>query len=389
MDFYKKALEDKELLSKIRREFHQHPELGFEEYETSGKIKQYLSEWGIEYTTVAKTGIKAVIRGKGNKTVALRADMDALPIQDKKECEYKSQVTGKMHACGHDAHVAILLGVAKILKSIEKELDGNVVLLFEPAEETVGGASFMIEEGVLENPHVDAVIGLHVDDSLKCGTIGVKSGVMNAASNTFVIKIKGKGSHGAYPHMGIDPITISCNVINTLQTLVSRETSPTEPIALTVGSIHGGTVDNVIPDEVEIKGTIRTLSSNHRRVMETRLREVVEGVTTAMRGKAEIEIVEGYPCLINDDSMTKFLCKTASEIIGEDKIIKLEHPGLGVESFAYFSMERPSVYYTLGCRNEEKGIIYPLHNSLFDIDEDCLPLGAALQALLVYRFLKS
>ncbi|NLM43753.1 MAG: amidohydrolase [Clostridiales bacterium] len=387
MYFYEKALEDKELLSKIRREFHQYPELGFEEYETSKKIKQYLNDLGIEHKSVAKTGIKAIIRGKGTKTVALRADMDALPMQDKKECDYKSKITGKMHACGHDAHMTILLGAAKILKSIEKELNGNVVLFLEPAEETVGGSRYMIEEGVLENPHVDAVIGLHVDDGLECGTIGIKSGIVNAASNTFTIKIKGKGAHGAYPHMGIDPIVMSCNVINTLQTLVSRETSPTDSVALTIGSIHGGTAENIIPEEVEIKGTVRTLSSSHRQVMKKRLREVVEGVTSTLRGEAEIDIVDGYPCLTNDDSMVKLLQDTASEIMQKDKIINLEHPSLAVESFAYFSTERPSVFYSLGCRSEEKGIIHPLHNSLFDIDEDCLPLGAALQALLAYRFL--
>lgn len=389
MDFYKEALGHKELLVNMRRDLHREPELGFEEYKTSEKIKKFLDSIGVEYQSIAKTGVKAVIRGKGDKIVALRADMDALPIQDKKECPYSSQIGGRMHACGHDAHVTVLLGAAMILKSMEKELKGNVVLMFEPAEETVGGARYMIEEGVLENPHVDAVIGLHVDESLKSGTIGLKPGVVHAASNPFAVKIKGKGAHGAHPDMGIDPVTISCNVINALQTLISRETSPTEPAALTVGSIHGGTAENIIPDEVEIKGTMRTLSKEHRERLKVRFKEVVEGVSSSMRGIAEISMIDGYPCLYNDDSMLEFVRETASGLIGGSNIADIVNPSLGVESFAYFSMSRPSVFYFLGCGNKDKGIIHPAHNSLFDIDEDCLPVGAALQAALAYGFLNN
>ncbi|WP_073025407.1 M20 metallopeptidase family protein [Lutispora thermophila] len=387
MDFLKKAMEHKKKLIDIRRDFHKEPELGLEEYKTSQKIKGYLESMGIEYRSVAKTGIKAVIRGKGSKTIALRADMDALPIEEKAQHEYKSQIPGKMHACGHDAHMAVLLGAAMILKDMENELNGNVVLLFEPAEETVGGAKLMIEEGVLEDPHVDAVIGLHVGENLQCGTIGLKSGAVNAASNPFSVKIRGKGAHGAHPDMGIDPITITCNIINALQTMISRETSPTEPAVLTIGAIHAGTAENVIPDEVEFKGTIRTLSMEHRQFMKSRFREIVEGVSASMRGSAEINIIDGYPCTYNDDMMLKLAWETAPELIHSDKIIELKEPSMGVESFAYFSMERPSLYYVLGCGNKEKGIIYPGHNSRFDIDEDCLPLGSALQALLAYNFL--
>lgn len=389
MDFYKKAMEYKETLVNIRRDFHKEPELGFEEYKTSQKIKKYLDDMGIEYESVAKTGIKAVIKGNGTKTIALRADMDALPIEEKSQHGYKSEIPGKMHACGHDAHMTILLGAAMILKSMEKELNGNVVLLFEPAEETVGGARFMVEEGVLENPYVDAVIGLHVDESLQCGTIGFKSGAAFAASNPFSVKIKGKSTHGAHPDMGIDPITISCNVINALQTMISRETSPTEPAVVTVGAIHGGTAENIIPDEVEIKGTMRTMSDQHRQYLKSRFKEIVEGVSASMRGSAEINMIDGYPSVHNDDSMLDFARKTAAGILDSNKIIDLKNPSMGVESFAYFSMERPSVYYFLGCGNKEKGINHPAHNSMFDIDEDCLTLGAALQALLAYSFLNN
>lgn len=389
MDFHKKAMEHKQMLINIRRDFHREPELGFEEHKTSLKIKKYLENMGIEYKSVANTGIKAVIKGRGNKTIALRADMDALPIEEKTQHEYKSEVPGKMHACGHDAHMAILLGAAMILKNMENELNGNVVLLFEPAEETVGGARFMIEEGVLEDPHVDAVIGLHVDESLQCGTIGIKSGAAYAASNPFSVKIRGKGSHGAHPEMGIDPIIICCNVINALQTMISRETSPTEPAVLTIGAIHGGTAENIIPEEVEFKGTMRTLSSQHRQFLKSRFMDIVEGISSSMRGIAEINMIDGYPSVHNDDMMLEFVRETAAELIDSDNIIDLKNPSMGVESFAYFSMEKPSVYYFLGCGNKEKGMIHPAHNSMFDIDEDCLTLGTALQASLAYKFLNN
>lgn len=385
--FYQKALANQELMVKLRRDFHSYPELGQEEIETSRKIKEFLQSIGVEHKEIAKTGVLGIIRGKGEKAVGLRADMDALPIKDKKQCSYSSKIEGKMHACGHDAHMAMLLGAAKILRDMEKELKGDVVMLFEPAEETIGGARLMIEEGALENPHVDAVFGLHVDASLDCGKVGLKSGVVNAASNPFKVKITGKGAHGAHPDDGIDTISIACNIISTLQTLISRETSPTEPAVLTVGAIHGGTAENIISDEVEFVGTIRTLSKEHREFIKKRFREVVEGVAISMRGNAEITIVDGYPCLYNSSSMFEILSGTAIGLIGSDNIVNLEKPSLGVESFAYFAMERPSAFYYIGCGNKDKGIVNPAHNSLFDIDEDCLAIGAAMQSALAYNFL--
>lgn len=237
----------------------------------------------------------------------------------------------------------------------------------------------MIKEGVLENPRVDAIIGLHVDENIKVNEIGVKKGVFNAASNPFTIKIKGKGGHGAHPDATIDPIVIACNVVNTLQTIVSRELKPTSPRVLTIGSIHGGTAENIIPEEVVLKGTIRTMTLEEREYVKKRLVEVTEGIVKSMRGSAEIEIHDSYPCLYNDDKILEFLKSSAKKVIGEDKINILEYPSMGVESFAFFSLERPSAFYFLGCRNEEKGIIHPAHNSLFDIDEACLPIGVAIQ----------
>jgi len=374
-------------LIEIRRDLHENPELSFDLFRTSQKVKDFLSVEGIEFYEVAQTGVCAIIRGKGEKTIALRADMDALPVQDKKICCYSSKIPGKMHACGHDAHTTILLGTAKILNGMKDELSGNVKLFFEPAEETTGGAPIMIKAGVLEHPNVDAVIGLHVEEFLEVGTVGLKRDVAYAASNPFTIKIIGKGGHGASPHMTIDPIVIASNVIVCLQNIVSREIPPTDPAVITIGSIHGGTAQNIIPEEVIISGIIRTMKSEHREYIKTRLIQVVEGIVSAMRGKCEINIEESYPCLYNNDTLADMFEKKASEVIGEENVYKLEQPTMGVESFAYFSNERPALFYFLGSGNKEKGIVNPAHGSLFDIDESCLSIGVAMQCKLAYEFL--
>lgn len=370
-----------------RRDFHANPELGFEVYRTSSVIKNFLKSEGIEYKEVSKTGICAIIRGKGERTIALRADMDALPIKENSTKEYASKVDGKMHACGHDGHTAILMGAAKILNSIKNELKGNVKLIFEPAEETVGGAKFMIDEGVLNNPEVNGIIGLHVDENINVGSIGLKSDVVNAASNPFVIKIKGKGGHGAHPDATVDPIVISSSVILALQTIVSREIPPTDPVVITVGSVHGGTAQNIIPEEVTISGIIRTMKTEHRDYVKKRLVEVVEGIVSSMRGKCEINIEESYPCLYNNDDMLELVKNSAKDIVGEENIISLKNPSMGVESFAYFSLKKPAAFYFLGCRNEKKFIVNPAHGSFFDIDETCLAIGAAIQSKAAYDFL--
>lgn len=387
IDFLHEAQKIREQLIAWRRHFHSHPELGFEEYETSRYIKSFLENQGIEYTEVAGTGICALIKGNGNKTIGLRADIDALPLEDRKGKEYSSQVKGKMHACGHDAHTTILLGAAKLLNSMKDQLKGNVKLFFEPAEETIGGARFMIKEGILENPSVDAVLGLHVDENIASGKVGIKRGVVNAASNPFSIKIKGRGGHGAHPEDTVDPIVIASNIILSLQTIVSREIPPQDPAVITIGSIHGGTAQNIIPEEVSLSGIIRTMRTEHREYVKKRLVEIVQGICTAMRGNCEINIEESYPCLYNDDKMLDLVENSGKDIVGEENIKKLEKPSMGVESFAYFSMERPAAFYFLGVRNEEKGIIHPAHGSLFDIDEDALPIGVAIQCKSAYDFL--
>lgn len=387
VDFLDMAKNIESELIEIRRDFHENPELGFDLFRTSQKVKEFLKVEGIEFYEVAQTGICAIIRGKGEKTIALRADMDALPLQDKKICEYASKTIGKMHACGHDAHTTILLGTAKILNSMKDEIRGNVKLFFEPAEETTGGSPLMISGGVLENPNVDAVIGLHVEEWLEAGTVGLKRGYAYAASNPFTIKIIGKGGHGASPHMTIDPVVITSNVIIALQNIVSREIPPTDASVITIGTIHGGTAQNIIPEDVTISGIIRTMKSEHREYIKTRLVQVVEGIVTAMRGRCEINIEESYPCLYNDDKLAGMFEDKASELLDQSNVYKLDQPTMGVESFAYFSKERPALFYFLGSGNKEKGIVNPAHGSLFDIDESCLSIGVAMQCTLAYEFL--
>ncbi|MCY6484647.1 M20 family metallopeptidase [Clostridium aestuarii] len=387
MNFLKNAIEIKDELIQIRRDFHMHPELDFDLERTLCKVKEFLDKEGIEYVQTSKSGICATIKGNGNKTIGIRADMDALPMEEKRQCEYASKIKGKMHACGHDVHTTILLGAAKVLNSIRNELNGNVKLIFEPAEETTGGAPYMIQEGILENPNVDAIIGLHVEPNIEVGKIGIKRDVVNAASNPFNIKIIGRGGHGAYPHSTVDPVVISANIITAIQNIVSREIPPTDPAVITIGSIHGGTAQNIIPDYVEISGIIRTMTSEHREYVKKRLVEVVEGITNSMRGKCEINIQESYPCLYNDDNIVDILEDSAQEIIDKKNIIVLKKPTMGVESFAYFSMKRPSVFYYLGTKNEAKDTSYPLHNNLFDVDEDCIPVGVAIHCKTVVNFL--
>ncbi|MBX9138515.1 MULTISPECIES: M20 family metallopeptidase [unclassified Clostridium] len=381
----------KEELIEVRRTLHQYPELGFEETNTSKFIKEFLTKEGIEFKEFAGTGVCGIIKGTkegiNNKVIGLRADIDGLPMQDKKSCSYASKINGKMHACGHDGHTTILLGAAKLLNKNKDKFNGTVKLIFEPAEETTGGAKVMISEGVLKDPAVDVMCGLHVEEVLDAGMIMVKRGTVNAASNPFTITIKGSGGHGAYPDTAVDPIVIASHVVTSLQSIVSREIKPVNPAVVTIGSIHGGTAQNIIPSEVKLGGIIRTMTNEDREFAKRRLKEIVNGICTTFRGSAEIEIEESYPCLYNDDNMVEILEASAKNIIGSENVKVQKNPKLGVESFAYFANEVPSVFYFLGIRNEEKGIIHSAHNSLFDIDEDALPIGVAIQCEVAINYL--
>ncbi|MDR3596405.1 M20 family metallopeptidase [Clostridium sp.] len=390
IDFKKEANLIRDELIKIRRDLHEHPELGFEEVRTSKVIKDFLEENKIPYIEVAKTGVCGIIKGTkegNNKTIALRGDIDALPIKDMKECKFKSKIDGKMHACGHDAHTTILMGAAKLLNNHKDEFSGTVKLLFEPAEETTGGATPMINEGVLENPKVDCVLGLHVDEETECGTIKIKKGVVNAASNPFSIKITGQGGHGASPHTTVDPIVIASHIVIALQTIVSREIAPVNPIVITVGTLHAGTAQNIIPGEATLSGMIRTMTKEDRAFAIKRLNEIVNGIAGMSRAKAEIKVDESYPCLYNADEFVDLISDSATEILGKENVLGQKVPKMGVESFAYFANERPSAFYFLGSGNKEKKATEPAHSSLFDIDEDCLSIGVSIQALAAFNYL--
>lgn len=375
----------------IRRDFHMNPELSTEEFRTSDKIVEYLEGLGVEYERgIANTGIVGMIRGKKDgKTVALRADMDALPIQDEKDVVYKSRIDGKMHACGHDAHVAILLGAARILKDMEEDLYGNVKLFFQPAEETVGGAKPMIEAGVMESPKVDAVFGLHVSSEINVGEIGIKYGQMNAYSDNIKLVVYGKSSHGAYPQDGVDAIVIASQIVVTLQSIVSRNVDPRNSAVISFGTIEGGSQDNIIADRVELRGTIRTLDFDTRQTVIKNIEAIAGQVSAAMGGRASCTIEEGYTAIINADKIVNIVKNNGESIMGQDKVIVLKDKSLGVEDFAYFAKAAPSAFYRLGCRNEEKGIVHDAHYCLFDIDEDCLVFGAALQAQNVLSALQT
>ncbi|MBS4537457.1 amidohydrolase [Clostridium sp. D2Q-11] len=385
-----KSKDIKDWLIKVRRDFHICPELGMEEFKTSEKICNLLDEMGIEYQRgVANTGVVGLIKGaEKGKTVALRADMDALPILEKNDVSYKSKVDGKMHACGHDAHMTILLGTAKILNEIKGDIKGNIKLIFQPAEETVGGAQPMIEAGVMENPKVDAIFGLHVAPEIPVGKIGIKYDKMNASSDTLNIKILGESTHGAYPQSGIDSIMITAQVINALQSIVSRNISPVDSAVVSLGTINGGTQHNIIANSVQIRGTLRTLTPKTREMALSRIQNIVEGIPRTLGGRGEFIREEGYAALINHDDMVDLVKHNGEKLLGEENIIIINEPSLGVEDFAYFLNKAKGAYYRLGCRNEENGIIYDGHHDRFNIDEDCLPIGVAMQVSNVIKFLK-
>lgn len=376
-------------LIKTRRKIHMNPELAFEEVKTSQLIVDYLSNLGIEVTDgVAKTGVVGLIRGsKSGKTFAIRADMDALPILEENTCDYKSTTNGKMHACGHDVHVTCLLGAAEILNELKEQLHGNIKLIFQPAEEGVGGALPMIEEGVMNNPTVDACIAAHVWPEIPAGKIAVKHGPIMASPDDFEILVKGKGGHGAMPHTVIDPIIIGCQVVNALQTIASRKVNPLQPIVISVCSFHSGTCTNVIPDTAIIKGTARTLNRDLRNKIKGLMEEVIAGVVHSMGGEYEFHFKYLYPPTINDNDITDLLALSASKIIDTENILWADEPSMGGEDFAYFAEIVPSTFFRLGCGNLDKGLIYPIHNARFDVDEKCITIGASVLAQFAVDYL--
>ncbi len=389
MDVKKRVEEIFDEIVEIRRDIHKHPELGLEEKRTSKLIKEFLNKYNIENYSCAGTGVVGIIKGKkSGKTIGVRADMDALPIQEDTDLEFKSVYEGKMHACGHDAHTSILLGVGKILKEMEKELEGNVKLFFQPAEETVGGALPMIEEGCMKNPNVDYVIGLHVFTNLETGCIEVKYDKMNASTDEFIVRVKGQSGHGAYPHKSTDAIVISGHVITGLQTIISRNISPLDSVVFSIGTIKGGTGGNIIADKVEMTGTLRTLDEKQRKKAKKKISQIVKNVCKAYGGIGEVEFIEGYKALINNDDVVKIVENKAKEILGPDKVKVAKNPSMGAEDFSYFADEAKGAFFSLGCGNKEKNINYNVHHPKFQIEEECLKVGILIQIENTLELLK-
>lgn len=372
----------------IRRDIHRHPELGMEVERTVNIVENTLDSLGIETKRVVGTGLIGLLKGnKSGKTVALRADMDALPITEATESEYKSQVNCKMHACGHDVHTASLLGAAMLLSKFKDKLKGNVKFLFQPAEETVGGALPMIKAGSLENPKVDAIFGLHSDPNIEVGKIGIKYGKAYAASDMFVVTIIGKGSHGAAPHDGIDAIAIGAQVVTALQNFVSRNVDPVDSAVVTIGSFTGGTQGNIIANEVKMTGIIRTLNPDTRKIAKEKVKKIILGVAESLDAKADVTFIPSYPSLINNITMTDVVKSATVALFGKDKSVVIDKPTMGVEDFAYFLQEIPGCFFQLGVKNEKKGIVYPLHSNFFDVDEDSLLIATVLHTKIAMDYL--
>lgn len=390
MDIKKRIDEIFPELVEIRRDFHRHPEISEKEYRTQEKICEYLETWEIEHIKgVAQTGVIAIIRGKKEgKTIGARADIDALPILESNDLPFKSVNEGVMHACGHDIHTTIHLGVAKIFKEIEEELEGNVKIFFQPAEETIGGADRMIQEGYLKNPDVDYILALHVTPHLDVGEIELKYGKSNAATNEFYINIQGKSGHAAYPDTAIDSIVVAGYIITALQTLVSRNISPVNSVVLTLGQINGGVKNNIIPGEVTMSGTFRTLDPETREFTKNRIKEIVESTARAHGAIGTVEIKDGYPALINDDKIVKILEEIGEATLGRKSIRYKEFPRMGADDFAFFLEKVQGAYYYLGSGNKEKGWVAPIHNESFIVDEGVIKIGVLMQVKTMMRLLK-
>jgi amidohydrolase len=358
----------------IRREIHRHPELGFEEVRTAALVERELAALGIEHRRIAKTGIVGVVRGGRGPVAGLRADMDALPLTERSGESFSSEVPGKMHACGHDAHTAMLLGAARVLVAEREQLGGDVVLLFQPAEEGPGGALPMIEAGAMDDPHIDAVAMLHVDSRLPTGTIGFSPGVVNAAADEFHVEITGRGGHGASPHTAVDAIPCAAAAVLALQNLAARETDPMETVVVTIGTIEGGYRNNIIADRVRMTGTFRSQKQSVRETLEPRARRILEGIAAAYNAKASLEVIYGYPPVVNDEKLAVSFKAYLSEALPALPVAS-PAPTMGGEDFAYFAERAPGVMVRLGIRNEAAGSIHPGHSPQFRIDEDAIPVG--------------
>jgi amidohydrolase len=388
----KLALQAKAESIENRRYLHQHPELSFEEYDTVAFVEKKLREMGLlKIERKANTGLTALIEGRnpGKKVLALRADMDALPIFEQNDVPYKSVKEGVMHACGHDVHTSSLLGTAKILHQLKDEFEGTVKLIFQPGEEKApGGASFMIRDNALENPKPEAIFGQHVMPLIPVGKIGFRSGMYMASADEIYLTIKGKGGHGAMPESLIDPVLIASHIIVSLQQIISRNSNPKIPSVLSFGKVIANGATNVIPNEVYVEGTFRTLDETWRKKAKELIGKMATGVAEAMGGTVDVNIMDGYPYLKNDPELTSRATVAAKEYIGEENVVELDL-WMAAEDFSYYTHEMAGCFYRLGTRNEERDITSGVHTPTFDIDEDALEISTGLMAWLALKELES
>jgi amidohydrolase len=379
-------------IQEIRRHLHQHPELSMQEEQTAKFIMNKLDSFSISYQSgIAKNGIAALIHGNmgGDKVVALRADMDALPIEESNDLPYKSMNPGVMHACGHDAHMSSLLGTAKILQNTREHWGGTVKLIYQPSEESYpGGASLMIGEGVLQNPAPRSIFGQHVAPQIEAGKVGIRTGKYMASTDEVYLTVKGKGGHAATPHLTIDPVLIASHIVVALQQIVSRNNTPWNPAVLSFGRIIGDGRMNVIPDKVTLDGTFRTFDENWRVEAHKKIREIAMGVAISMGGNCDVEIKEGYPFLFNNETLSKNFRKYAADYLGKENIVELDL-AMTAEDFAFYSQKIPACFYRLGTGNKAKGINSNVHTSTFNVDEKALETGMGLMAWVAVNELKN
>jgi len=370
-----------------RRHIHSHPELSFHEVETSAFVAKKLDELGIGWERMADNGLVALIKGEkpSDRVVALRADMDALPIHEANDVPYKSQNEGVMHACGHDVHTSSLLGTAKILTELKSEFGGTVKLIFQPAEERLpGGASLMIKEGVLENPKPDAVLGQHVMPLIDAGKFGFRAGQYMASTDELYVTVKGKGGHGAQPQQNIDPVLITAHILVALQQIVSRNSHPANPTVLSFGKVIAEGATNVIPNEVKLEGTFRALDEEWRAEAHIKMKKMAEGIAEAMGGSCEFNIMKGYPFLINEPKLTNATRAHAEDYLGKESVVDLDI-WMAAEDFAYYSQVSDACFYRMGTRNESRGITSAVHTPTFDIEETALEQSIGLMAYLAIK----
>lgn len=378
-------------LVQIRRHLHANPELSFQEFETAAFVAAALDKLGIPYEQgIGGTGIVALIKGRNaeKKCIALRADMDALPITEENETEYRSRNEGVMHACGHDVHTTCLLGAAHILQELKNEFEGTLKLIFQPGEEkSPGGASLMVQAGVLENPKPQAIIGLHVYPQLPAGTAGFRAGQYMASADEIYITIKGKGGHAALPQQTVDPIAVAAMVITGLQQVVSRKSNPLSPTVLTFGKIAGGTATNIVPDRVELMGTLRTFDEQWRREALEHVRRITTNICSGYGAEAIIDIPEGYPSLYNDPDTTALAQSFATDFLGAEQIRPLELR-MGAEDFSFYTLHTKGCFFRIGTSRNGEAFTLPVHNSRFDIDESALKTGAGLMSYIALKMLQ-